>query len=58
MIGKMQKLQVRVKKSKQTNNEQTLKNISLKYQTLSVSGKASDSVDSEVLLGEMQAVAD
>ena len=57
-MGKMQKLQVRVKNSKQTNNEQTLKNISLKYQTLSVSGKASDSVDSEVLIGEMQAVAD
>ena len=57
-MGKMQKLQVRVKQSKQTYNKQTLKNISLKYQTLPVSGKASDSVDSEVLIGEMQAVAD
>ena len=54
----MQKLQVRVKKSKQTKDEQTLKNIPLEYQTLSVSGNASGSVDSEVLIGEMQAVAD
>ena len=55
--GKDAKVAGASEKAEQTNNEQTLKNISLKYQTLPVSGKASDSVDSEVLIGEMQAVA-